>query len=64
MSAQQAAKDPSAKGAMPVEHARALVYGYSRLADLIRNADVEEVLMRLRDLESRQAKVDAEQRVQ
>lgn len=58
------AKDPTAAKAMPVEHARALIYGYSRLADLIRNADAEEVLLRLRALEQRQAAMDSEQRVQ
>lgn len=60
----KSASNPDAKGAMPVEHARALVHALSQLGNVIRNGDAEEVLLRLRVLEQRQAAVDAEERVQ
>ncbi len=61
---ERASKDPEAKGAMSVDHARALVYAYSKLAELIRAGVHDEVLDRLRELEQRQAAVDEERRVQ
>lgn len=56
-----AARDPALREKMPVEHARALVYGYSRLGELIRAATADEVLERLRAIEARQARLDEEQ---
>lgn len=60
----KSAKDPGAAGAMPVDHARALVYAYSKLAELIRVGDADEVMARLAQLEARQARMDEENRVQ
>ncbi len=59
---EHAAMDPDAKGAMPVEHARTLIYGYSKLAEMIRAGSVDEVLLRLQQLEARQMAIDSEQR--
>lgn len=51
---EKGAKDPTALGAMPVDHARALIYGYSKLAELIRAGSADEVLKRLAAIEERQ----------
>ncbi len=58
---ENAARDPEKRDAMPVEHARALIYGYSRLGELIRAGTHDEVLERLREIEARQARIDEAQ---
>ena len=55
---ERAAKHPDEAGAMPVDHARTLIYGYSKLAELIRAGSADEVLLRLAALERRQVEAD------
>lgn len=60
---ERSVKHPGEPGVMPVEHARALIYGYSKLAELIRAGSADEVLLRLAALERRQVESD-EQKAQ
>lgn len=52
---ERASKHPEEPTAMSVDHARALVYAYSKLADLIRGGYSDDLMLRLEAVEARQS---------
>lgn len=57
---EKASKDPDAAGAMSVDHARTLIYGYSKLAELMKDMTADELLRRMEQLEQRQAQAEGQ----